>query len=88
MVRRKKSPYDEYTARCPMLGHLVPFTYCREPGAPLPCRKIMDCWHERFDIVAYLNEICTLEEIEAITAPPKPKVSQLMELIQKAKGRG
>jgi hypothetical protein len=23
MVRKTKSPYDDYTARCPMLGHLA-----------------------------------------------------------------
>ena len=85
MVRKTKSPYDDYTARCPMLGHLVSFTYCMAPGSTLPCRKILDCWHERTDIKAYLSEIFTPEEIEAITATPKPKVTQLLELIQKAK---
>jgi hypothetical protein len=87
MVRNTRSPYDDYKARCPMLGHLVPFTYCREPGADLPCRKILDCWHERIDIAAFLNEILSPEEIESITAPAKPKVMQLLELVQKAKTR-
>ncbi|MGD0821817.1 MAG: hypothetical protein ABSA71_13860 [Desulfomonilia bacterium] len=86
MVRKTKSPYDDYTARCPMLGHLVSFTYCMAPGSTLPCRKVLDCWHERIDITAYLSEILTPKEIEAITATPKPKVTQLLELIQKAKG--
>jgi len=85
MVRNQKSPYDDYTARCPMLGHLVPFTYCIAPGSDLPCRKILDCWHERIDIAAYLSEILTPDEIESITAPVKPKVLQLLELVQKAK---
>jgi len=87
MVRNQKSPYDDYTARCPMLGHLVPFTYCIAPGSDLPCRKILDCWHERIDIEAYLSEILTPDEIESITAPVKPKVLQLLELVQKAKTR-
>jgi len=68
-----------------MLGHLVPFTYCREPGTELPCRKILDCWHERIDIEAFLRESLSLEELDAILAPPKQKISQIMELIRKAK---
>ena len=78
--------YDDLTARCPMLGHLVPFTYCRAPGSDVPCRRIMDCWHERIDIETYLKDILTPEEMEQVKAPPKPKVLQLMELVQKAKG--
>jgi len=59
------------------------------PGSTLPCRKVLDCWHEHIDITAYLSEILTPKEIEAITATPKPKVTQLLELIQKAKeGKG
>jgi hypothetical protein len=87
MVRNTKSPYDDYTARCPMLGHLVPFTYCMAPGSDLPCRKILDCWHERMDIAAFLKENLSPEGIESITAPPKPKVVQLLELVQRAKTR-
>lgn len=68
-----------------MLGHLVPFTYCREPGTELPCRKILDCWHERIDIEAFLRESLSPEELDAILAPPKQKISQIMELIRKAK---
>lgn len=68
-----------------MLGHLVPFTYCMKPAATVPCRRILDCWHERIDIVTYLEEVLAPEEIEAVLAPPKQKVSQLMELIEKAK---
>lgn len=88
MVRITNSPYDDYTSRCPSLGHLVSFTYCRAPGSDLPCRRIMDCWHERFDIAAYLKQVLSPGEIETIIATPQPKVVQLLELIQKAKGRG
>ena len=66
-------------------GHLVPFTYCKAPGSDLPCRRILDCWHERIDIAAFLDEILSPEERQSITTPPKPKVMQLLELVQKAK---
>lgn len=68
-----------------MLGHLVPFTYCMKPGAELPCRRIMDCWHERIDIVAYLGEVLAPEEMDRLLAPPQEKVSQLVDLIERAK---
>ncbi|HQI82315.1 MAG TPA: hypothetical protein PLR71_12275 [Deltaproteobacteria bacterium] len=87
MVDRDPSPYDDLTARCPTLGHLVPFTYCMGPASPLPCRKILDCWHERIDIVAYLQGVFSPAEMRSILAPPKPKVCQLMELIQNAQRR-
>ena len=69
-----------------MLGHLVPFTYCRAPGSDVPCRRIMDCWHERIEIESYLKDILTPEEFEQVKVPPKPKVLQLLELVQKARG--
>ena len=84
-MKKSPSPYDELTARCAMLGHLVPFTYCMAPGSDLPCRKILDCWHERIDIAAFLDETLSPEEIQSITAPPRPKVMQLLDLVQKAK---
>lgn len=70
-----------------MLGHLVPFTYCRAPGTELPCRRITQCWHERIDIMSYLQEILSPEELEAVLSPPKQKVTQLLELIRKARER-
>jgi hypothetical protein len=79
--------YDDYVARCPMLGHLVQFTYCTAPGTKLPCRKILDCWHERIDIESHIRETLTPNEIETLLAPPKQKLTQIMDLIRKAKGK-
>ena len=33
-----------------MLGHDLTFAYCRAPAKQLPCRKILDCWFETFDV--------------------------------------
>jgi len=71
-----------------MLGHLVSFTYCMAPGSDLPCRKILDCWHARIDIEAYLGENFTQDEIKTIIAPPQQKVVQLLELVNRVKHRG
>ena len=68
-----------------MLGHPVPFHYCRDSVSEMPCRKILDCWHEHFDVHSYLREICSEEEIEMIVSPPKPKLLQIIEIARKAR---
>ena len=76
---------DARTRRCPMLGHDVAFRYCRAPAAPLPCRRVLDCWWETFDVESFIRAHFTAEQMAAILAPPKPKMTTLVELIQKAK---
>ncbi|MBD3274883.1 MAG: hypothetical protein GF372_06200 [Candidatus Marinimicrobia bacterium] len=79
--------HDNKSRRCPMLGHPVQFSYCREPGQEIPCRKIFDCWWETFDIQSYMDTHYDEEIIAKITEPPKPKMSSLAELIQQAQER-
>ena len=71
-----------------MLGHAVPFSYCRQLPEGRPCRLIVDCWQGYFDVVALLKERYTPEEIEAILAPPKPTLTSIVELIEQAKKAG
>jgi len=86
----KKDPiekYDSLEIRCRLLGHQVPFQYCRSSNENLPCRRIMDCWWERIEIEAYLREHFTPEELNhSVFTEPKPKIASLIELIEKAKG--
>jgi len=77
--------YDTLEARCPMLGHLVSFRYCRSLDR-LPCRRLMQCWSSQIDVRAYLEGRYSAQEIAAILAPPPPKINQLLELVRKAKG--
>ena len=79
--------YDSLMMYCRMLGHEVPFSYCRIPGQDLFCRKIADCWMGRIDIRTYLAETFTEEEIARASAPPAPKIVSLTELIRKAQER-
>jgi hypothetical protein len=79
--------HDERTGYCRMLGHHLPFGYCRTGTGNLPCSKILDCWFETFDIRAFIQEHFTKEEIESFTAPPKPKVHTILDLIEQAKRR-
>jgi hypothetical protein len=78
--------HDKLTCRCPMLGHDVPFSYCRAPGQEIPCRKIFDCWWEEFDIKAFIEGNYSGDVQKAITQPPKPKMLSLLEIIEQAGG--
>lgn len=79
--------HDARTRRCPMLGHEVPFSYCRQPAQEVPCRKIHDCWWETFDIKAFIENHYSKDIQTAILAPPKPKVLSLLEIIEQASRR-
>jgi len=89
MVETVSPDYDEFTTRCPMLGHLVSFAYCRSCADHKPCRKVADCWFQRMDIQGYLKERYSPEEIASILAPPQSKLLQIIELARKASsGKG
>lgn len=76
--------HDDKKIYCRMLGHHVTFAYCRAGLSSLPCRKIFDCWFQTFDIKKFMKENFTDSEIQAILAPPKDKMTSIIELIQKA----
>jgi hypothetical protein len=79
--------HDALSRRCPMLGNEVPFSYCRQPGQEIPCRKIFDCWWETFDIKAFIASTYSEDVQTAILQPPKPKVLSLIEIIEQASRR-
>lgn len=76
--------HDKCNIRCRMLGHEVNFSYCRQVGSDLPCRKILDCWFETFDVQTFLNQHYTAEQIQKILQPPRPKLTSIVELIRQA----
>jgi hypothetical protein len=77
--------HDDREGYCRMLGHQVPFSYCRAMADGLPCRLVADCWYTQFDAAGWLREHFTPEQIARITTPPKPKMTSLLDLIEKAK---
>ena len=79
--------HDDRKRRCPMLGHDVNFSYCRAPGQPAPCRKVLDCWFRIFDVEGHLREHLSEDELERIVMPRPDKVTTLMDLIERAKRR-
>lgn len=77
--------------RCRRLGHEVTFGYCRQETGGKPCRLILDCWWERFDVrgflQAHLSEDAMAQVERASTSPPPSKVLSLVEMIEQAKQR-
>jgi hypothetical protein len=82
---------QEFLPRCCRLGHEVTFGYCRQETRGKPCRLILDCWWERFDVRAFLQANLpadTMTQVEsASTSPPPPKMLSLLETVQQAKER-
>lgn len=77
--------HDDKRMHCRMLGHEITFAYCRQTAGAQPCRKVLDCWFETFDVEAFARQHFTAEQISAIVSPPKPKMASIIELIEQAK---
>jgi hypothetical protein len=80
---------DSLERRCPRLGGDVTFGYCRTTSdGGQPCWKLLDCWWEHFDVLAYVrSEYSEAAVKKLMAARPKPKITSLMELIEAAKKR-
>jgi hypothetical protein len=86
MTKAITPPDDNYNIRCPRLGHQIPFSYCRFENQGLPCFKTLDCWHSHFPVEEYMEQELTADEWKmSFNGSPKPKLSSLVELIDKAK---
>ena len=82
--------YDQdLLPRCRRLGHEVRFGYCRQETGGKPCRLILDCWGEHFDLhtflQAHLSEQAMAQVEQAALAPPPSKVLSLLDLIQQTR---
>jgi len=69
---------------CNQLGMLIEFSYCISMNENLPCRNIIGCWKERIDIIAFLREKFTDEELKKVFGdPPKSRIERIVESIKK-----
>ncbi|MFO7714263.1 hypothetical protein [Desulfosarcina sp.] len=76
--------------RCPRLGGDVAFAYCKVCGGEKsPCFKVLDCWWERFDVVAHMQSCLSAEDFAALSVQrtPPDKMTSLVDLIRRAKER-
>jgi hypothetical protein len=81
--------HDHIKRRCPRLGDIISFSYCRaceEDGRP--CPKALDCWWEHFDVVGYFRRTLSAEAFDRLsTSRPPEKITSLVDLIQQARKR-
>jgi len=78
--------YDEEEGYCRMLGHRLPFRYCRSANDELPCRKIMDCWYDVFPVLEFLAANYSEDELNAaFGARPKTRMATIIEIINRAR---
>ena len=68
-----------------MLGHYLPFKYCRTQQNGIPCSKILDCYFERLPIEDFVKKHYSEAEQQTIFTQHTPKLNTILELIQKAK---
>ena len=47
---------------------------------------MVDCWFERIPVREYLAQHFTAQQLRAVFEPPKPKVSQILDIIARVKG--
>jgi hypothetical protein len=82
---------QDFLPRCRRLGQEVTFGYCRQETGGQPCRLILNCWWERFDVRAFLQAHLpqdVMAQVEcAGTSPPPSKVLSLLDLVQQARER-
>ena len=82
---------QDFLPRCPRLGHEITFGYCRQEMSGSPCRLILNCWWERFDVRSFLRAHLGDEAMAQVertgAAPPPSKMLSLVEMIQQTKDR-
>lgn len=77
--------YDSHEKRCPILGHQVQFSYCRQCEVGKPCPRILSCWSDSLPIHTYISTVFGAEEMKRLTTPPPNKVYTIVDLINKIK---
>lgn len=85
MVDSSIETYDHIQLYCRMLGHKVPFAYCRKMNGGLPCRNTLVCWKNVFAIEDFVRNFYSEEEIARFLEPPKPKITQIYDIMTQVK---
>lgn len=72
--------------RCPKLGHQLTFAYCQTEAGDRPCLRVVPCWDDRFEVVAWVKATIPSHEWDKYLEPLIPnKAGSLLDLIAKAK---
>ncbi len=61
---------------------MIDFSYCVSMNERLPCRNIIGCWEERINIIEFLREKFTEDELQkALGSLPKSRIERIIESI-------
>ncbi len=71
--------------RCPSLGGEVPFRHCRRVNLGLPCQRLLGCWEGTIDVLAFLRENYTLEELEPVFKPSPSRLETMFETLSRVR---
>jgi hypothetical protein len=72
------------TIYCNQLGMLIEFSYCTAVNDGLPCRNIIGCWKERMDILAFLRETFTDDQLKKVfSGVPKSRIERIIDSLNK-----
>ena len=61
---------------------LIEFSYCTTMNDGLPCRNIIGCWKARTDILAFLREHFTDDQLKKVFSNlPKTRIERIIEAL-------
>jgi len=74
---------DELVIRCRRLGHEVTFKYCHTQEGASICPSIRNCWWERVDIDAWLENNLDSDTIDKLRAgrAATPRLNRILDII-------
>ena len=78
---------DSRNSYCRMLGHSVPFQYCRTVRQGIPCSRILDCWFEVLPIQEFIDKHYTAEQKQRILSPQKSKIETIADIVSRIEQR-
>lgn len=65
---------------------VIEFSYCISMNDGLPCRNLIGCWKDRFDIEGFLRLKFSEEELKKVFGDmPKNKIERILEYLYKIK---
>jgi hypothetical protein len=76
--------FDTEPIYCRKLGHFLKFNYCRSERNGLPCARTIKCWTGKIPVSDYLEQNFNQSEIQYLFEPVIPKMTSIIELIQRA----
>ncbi|MCX8023338.1 MAG: hypothetical protein N2745_11265 [Syntrophorhabdaceae bacterium] len=74
---------------CVKIGMLMEIDYCVAMNEGLPCQDFIRCWGKRMDVVAFLEERFSQEELKkAFCSRPKSRMERIIDTLNMTKKHG